>query len=133
MNLYWHALTKSLVPIGLFGLLGIFSRYFMGLGVNRLLPSSFPYGTFFINILGSFLIGVIYVAGIERMHLSPQLRLGITVGFLGGFTTFSSYSLESALLFEREKILYALCYFALSPMIGLLFTFCGILLTRKIF
>ena len=133
MNLFLDSLLKSLLPIGLFGVLGVFCRYFMGLGVNKLFPSAFPYGTFSINILGSFLIGVIFVAGVERAHIHPSLRLGIMIGFLGGFTTFSSYCLEAALLFERGKTFYALCYFLLSPMIGIIFTFLGITFARKLF
>ena len=131
MSLYLPAFLKSLVPIGVFGLCGVFARYFMGLWIGKLIPSSFPFNTFIINILGSFLIGFIFVFGMEKTHLSPALRLGMMVGFIGGFTTFSSYSLEAALLFERGKFTVGLCYFILSPMVGLFFTFCGIALARK--
>jgi CrcB protein len=133
MNIFLDSLLKSLLPIGLFGVLGVFCRYFMGLGITKLFPSAFPYGTFSINVLGSFLIGVIFVAGVEKAHIHAALRLGLMIGFLGGFTTFSSYSLDAALLFERGKTLVALCYFILSPLIGIIFTFLGISLARKIF
>jgi len=124
---------KNLFFIGLFGMAGIFARYFMGLGVTKFLPSAFPYGTFFINLIGSFVIGIIFVASMEHTYLSTAIRLGIMVGFLGGFTTFSSYSLESMLLFEKGKTFYALSYFMLSPMLGIICAFCGIALARKLF
>lgn len=133
MAIILSTFLKSLVPIGFFGLLGVFARYFLSLGINKLLPSAFPFGTFIINILGSFIIGIIFVAGVEKTHISPLIRLGIMVGFLGGFTTFSSYSLESTLLLERGKIMVALCYFILSPALGILFTYCGVILARKLF
>jgi CrcB protein len=128
----WHPFLKSLLSIGLFGLAGVFARYFVGLGLSWLLPSAFPHWTFIINILGSFIIGIVFVLGVEHSHISAAIRLGIMVGFLGGFTTFSSYSLESMLLFEKGKTMYALCYFTLSPLLGILFTFCGMALARKL-
>jgi CrcB protein len=132
MAIVVQTFLKSIMPIALFGMMGVLSRYCISLIVSRILPSAFPYGTFFINILGSFLIGIVYVAGVERFHLSPALRLGIMIGFLGGFTTFSSFSLDAALLLEKGKVLYALFYFTLSPVLSILFTYFGIFVSRKI-
>ena len=107
--------------IALFGLLGVFTRYFIG---------STPEKTFWINVAGSFLIGVIYVVGIERSAIPEELRVGIMVGFLGGFTTFSSYCLDALKLFEEAKFGVAILYFGLSPFLGLTSAFAGVLLTR---
>jgi fluoride exporter len=116
--------------IGLFGLCGVFARYYVGLLASHYFPSSFPLGTFLINIVGAFLIGVVYVLGIEHAVVSPDLRVGVMVGFLGGFTTFSSYCLEAARLFEEAAAWRGGAYIALSPFLGLTATFAGLFLTR---
>jgi CrcB protein len=118
--------------IGVFGLAGVFARFLMGLLVTRLLPSPFPAGTFAINLLGAFLAGVLYVVGVQRALLSPELRTGVLVGFLGGFTTFSAYCLEAFRLVESADYLTAGLYFGLSPLLGLAAVFAGALLARKI-
>ena len=92
--------------------------------------SPFPNGTFLINIVGSFLIGIVYVLGIERAVIPPAWRVGLMVGFLGGFTTFSSYSLESARLLEEMEVWYAVLYFVLSPLLGVGAALAGIYLSR---
>ncbi|KAB8033426.1 fluoride efflux transporter CrcB [Fluviispira multicolorata] len=123
----------SLFYIGFFGILGVFCRYFLGLFMHKIFISPFPYSTFFINIIGSFVIGIIYVLGVEKLQISHELRLGLMVGFLGGFTTFSSYCLEAIKLMEESKYFYALSYLFLSPFVGIILTFLGIFLARKIF
>ncbi len=122
----------KLISISFFGVLGVLARYFMGILVGKTLPYLFPFGTFVINILGAFLIGIIYVLGIERAMMSPELRSGMMIGFLGGFTTFSSYCLETARLIEEAEYLYATLYFVLSPVVGLIALFGGLLLARGI-
>ncbi|MBI2604538.1 MAG: CrcB family protein [Deltaproteobacteria bacterium] len=119
--------------IGIFGLLGVFSRYFMGLAVGRALAPPFPYATFAINIAGAFLIGVVYVLGIERNGIPLDVRIGIMVGFLGGFTTFSSYCLEFARLIEEGEYWYAALYFGFSNVAGVLATFAGLVVARFLF
>jgi fluoride exporter len=119
--------------IGVFGVLGVLARYYLGIGVFRLYPHPFPFGTFLINILGSFLIGLVFVLGIERNIISENLRVAISVGFLGGFTTFSAYSLEAVSLFGEAKYGLAFMYFSLSPVLGCLAAFGGIRLARLIF
>lgn len=121
---------NKILFIGGFGLIGIFSRYFLGQWVSRFVSSPFPYATFFINILGSFLIGLLYVWGTERGGMSNDLRLGLMVGLLGGFTTFSAFSLELTQLLERSEYALAGIYFVLSPTLGLLGAIAGLHVAR---
>lgn len=120
------------VGISFFGLLGVLSRYGVGLLVNRFVEPPFPYGTFGINLVGAFLIGVAYVAGVEKAVLPGDLRVSLMVGFLGGFTTFSSYCLESFQLISESEYVMAAVYFILSPCLGLLCTLAGVFLTRQV-
>lgn len=113
-----------------FGILGVLARYFVGLSVAKNIPTAFPLGTFLINISGSFFIGLVYVLGVEKGLISQDLRLGIMVGFLGGFTTFSSYSLEATRLIEQGELSISLAYLLLSPALGLAAAFGGIALAR---
>lgn len=119
--------------IAAFGLLGVFTRFGVWSLSNKLMPSPFPYGTFLINLLGAFLVGVIYVLGVERMAISPDLRMGLVVGFLGGFTTFSAYCLEAAELFENGNLLVSVLYLSLSPLCGFALALLGMFLTRRWF
>jgi fluoride exporter len=118
--------------IAVFGLIGVFSRYYLGLYITKLLPPPFPYGTFIINSLGSFIIGIIYVLGVEKSLIPADIRVGIMVGFLGGFTTFSSYCLETARLTNESKYFYAMLYLVLSPCVGYLAALIGIFMTRSL-
>ena len=118
------------IYIAFFGLFGIFSRYYLGLLIGQHFVRDFPLGTFFINLTGAFLIGIIYALAVERMILSSDLRIGIMVGFLGGFTTFSAYCIESFGLLERGEYLGALTYFGLSPLLGVVCTYGGVILGR---
>jgi len=117
--------------IALFGLAGVLSRYGLGLAIPRLAPAGFPFATLLINLLGCLLIGMAFVLGQHRLSAGFQdLWLAVTVGFLGGFTTFSSYSLDAFKLFEAGESLKALAYFGLSPLLGLACTYVGIQLAR---
>jgi CrcB protein len=121
----------KLFSIGLFGLLGVFSRYYFGIFISRYLPIAFPFGTLFINLSGAFLIGVVWVLGMEKEMISHNNLVGIIVGFLGGFTTFSSYCLEFARLIEESKFLYGILYVSLSPALGCLAAYFGMYLARR--
>jgi CrcB protein len=116
--------------IGLFGLVGVYARYFVGGWVGARWPNDYPAGTFFINMGGSFLIGVVWVLGKEHTALSDDLLTGLMAGLLGGYTTFSSYILETSHLFEDGRTGRALAYFCLSPILGLACAMAGLHLTR---
>lgn len=118
--------------IAFFGLVGIFSRYGINIFFIKETSGGLPVATFLINLLGSFLIGVVYVLGIERAAISDDLRVALMVGLLGGFTTFSAYSLETTVLIKNNQNLFALSYVLASTVFGVLLTFGGIFLTRQI-
>jgi CrcB protein len=103
--------------------LGGISRHGINVFATRQGWTAFPVGTMTINIVGSFLIGIVAEYFALRSHLPVQARLFLTTGILGGFTTFSAFSLETALLVERGKTGLAACYVAGSVVfsIGALF------------
>ncbi|QQS37889.1 MAG: fluoride efflux transporter CrcB [Ignavibacteriales bacterium] len=83
-------------------------RYWMTSFIHKLFPSTFPYGTLTVNILGSFLLGVIIFYFDDKNLISPSLKLLLTVGFCGGFTTFSTFSIETINLLRDSEISLAL-------------------------
>lgn len=117
----------ELFYIFVFGSLGIGSRY----GIDKFLVGfDFPLSTFLINILGSFLAGLIYTLGTKGL-LNPQLQTGLLVGFCGGFTTFSAYALQSFNLYQSDKSTLSLIYLFASPVLGFFSVFLAVVLTQK--
>ncbi len=105
------------------------------LGVYELtggLSLAFPYGTLFINIVGSFLIGILAEYFVMRGQMSHEWRLFLTTGILGGFTTFSAFSLETGLLYERGAHVAAALYIIGSVGLGLCALFAGLALARYV-
>lgn len=94
-------------------------RYGVGLLGIRLLGNSFPYGTLFINIFGSFLMGAVVELFALKGQLPPSARLLLTTGVIGGFTTFSTFSLETVMLFQRGSTAAAVIYVLASVLLGL--------------
>src|SRR6185312_14077267 len=88
----------SYVAIAVGGTLGCWARFGMTNLVQAIYGRSFPYATLSINVLGSFLMGFLFIETLERLAVSPVLRTGILTGFLGGFTTFSTFEMEALLL-----------------------------------
>ncbi len=85
---------------------GVF-RYWMSGAVQKVLPSSFPYGTLSVNIAGSFILGFVLFFLDSRELISPGIKLFLTIGFCGGFTTFSAFSFETINLLRDSEFLYA--------------------------
>ncbi len=113
------------------GGLGVLSRYAVFELSIKYHSSGFPVGTFMINLIGSFVIGLLW--GIfQAKDIAPGLRIAIFVGFLGGFTTFSSFMLESMKLIKDKKVLVAILYIILSNIMGLVLVFGGYLLSQAI-
>ncbi len=118
------------LSIALFGAMGCLSRYFLSGWVYGILGRSFPYGTFVVNIVGAFIIGLIMEFGIRSTLVPPTLRIGLTIGFLGGLTTFSTFSYETFRLLEEGEFLIASANALLSVLVCLLFTWTGIIVAR---
>ena len=115
----------ELFYIILFGVLGVLCRYYQGIFITKYFSPPFPFATFIINILGCFFIGVV-----SALLIPFPLRMGLMVGFLGGYTTFSSYCLEAVRLVEAREYFYASLYFLLSPILGFFMVLLGIFLVR---
>lgn len=119
-----------LVWIALGGALGAISRYLAGSFISQQLGTGFPYGTLSVNILGSFLIGVLAVWLAQQQWGNPAYKQFLIVGFLGAFTTFSSFSLDSILLLQQERFFAFIGYIGLSVFSCLLATVAGIWVTK---
>ena len=111
-----------LIAIG--AALGANARYLVGVWAGNRLGADFPYGTFMVNTAGSFVLGFLLALGIERLQLSPEARLLLVVGFLGSFTTFSSYTVESLNLWREAGLWPSLLNIAGNNLVGL---FCAVL------
>ncbi len=117
--------------IGLGGFAGAVLRFWISGWANALVHGNYPFGTFFVNILGSFLLGLL--AGIFDNHVfNPHLKLFLTVGLLGAFTTFSTFSNESLALLQSGAIAKALIYIVASVILGVIAAAIGIFAGKSI-
>ena len=114
------------------GGLGCLSRYLISGWVYSLLGRGFPYGTFIVNILGAFILGFLMEFGLRSALLPPTLRIGMTVGFMGGLTTFSTFSYETFRLLEEGNYGSASANVIVSVLVCLLFTWVGIAAARHL-
>jgi fluoride exporter len=117
--------------VGLGGFSGAIARHALGTLIVERLGSTFPWHTLIINLTGSFAIGVILAVLLDRGMPDSAIRLLVVVGFLGGYTTFSSYTFEAIGLIQRGAWTAALAYMLGSNMLGLLATLGGIVLVRS--
>lgn len=123
---------KTAATIALFCAGGGLTRYYLSGWVYNLLGRAFPYGTFAVNIVGAYLIGLIMELGLRSTLISDTVRLGLTVGFLGGLTTFSTFSYETFSLLEDGQFLVAFINILASVAVCLLFTWLGIVTIRAL-
>ncbi len=124
-------MTYIAVAIG--GALGAVSRYWLSTSVQSINSSEFPLGTFTVNALGSFLIGLLFILFSERLPMAETLRPLLIVGFLGAMTTFSTFSLDALLLFQEGNYNTALFYILSSVVVCLFAAYIGILLAKAVF
>ena len=123
-------MISTIAGIALGGAIGASARYGVGIGAVKLFGHGFPWGTLIVNIAGSFLMGLI-IAKLAHMDQSSQgLRAFLTIGLLGGFTTFSAFSLDVVTLYERGALLAAGGYALASVTLSVIALFAGLLLMR---
>lgn len=123
---------KVLLAIMVGGAVGSVLRYGLAKTIQKILESDFPYGTLTVNVLGSLAIGFLSVMLLERWSSNIELRAFIMVGLLGGFTTFSAFSLETMTLFESGAPLKALLNVISSVVLCCTATWLGILTGRSL-
>ena len=112
------------------GALGALSRYWLTVSIERFNGTGFPLGTFMVNLLGSFLIGLLYILFAEKLSVADQWRPVIISGFLGAMTTFSTFSLDALLLFQQGHYNTALFYVLSSVMICIFAAYVGMQIAR---
>lgn len=117
-----------LIAIG--AALGANARYLVSVSAGNRFGADFPYGTFIVNVTGSFILGFLLTLGTGRLQLSPEARLLLAVGFLGSFTTFSSYTVESLNLLRDAGLWPGLLNIVGNNVVGLLCALLGAMLAR---
>src|SRR5882672_7223407 len=122
----------TIFAVGVGGGLGALARHYIA-GWVQPAGASFDWGIFAVNISGGLLMGMIVEASALRLNLSPDLRAFLTVGILGGYTTFSTFSLDSALLLQRGEYLQAAAYMIGSVVLSILALFVGLWLVRNLY
>jgi fluoride exporter len=115
-----------------FGALGTLARYGLQGLVQERTGSGFPYGTLVVNLIGCLLLGGIAEYALTHLSVPPEWRIGITTGFLGAFTTFSTFTWETARLIQEGEWQRASMYLAMSLIGGLLAVFCGMKIADRI-
>ena len=122
----------QVLAIGIGGAIGSLLRFWMSTWVHSFAGRGFPYGTLTVNVLGCLVMGVLFVLFTERFSDNAVLRAGMLIGVLGGFTTFSSFSIETFNLIEQGAHLEALANMALSLALCVGATWIGVILGRQI-
>jgi fluoride exporter len=121
---------QKIILIGLAGLIGTLCRYWLSGLVARQYGETFPWGTLVVNIMGCFVAGSLYYLMEERFLVGPTLRAVILIGLLGGFTTFSSYGLQTFTLLRDGEFALAALNVTLSNLLGLLMLWAGYSLAK---
>ena len=123
---------KTLAFIAFGGAFGAVLRYGASLGVYAVFGRGFPWGTLFVNVVGSLLMGVLSILMLERYNIGPEWRAAVLVGVLGSFTTFSTFSIETLNLLEQGDLIRAASNILVSIAICLTAVWFGVVLGRQI-
>jgi len=123
---------KQMLAVAIGGACGAMMRFWLAAAVQRAAGGAFPWGTLTVNVLGSFLLGFLFVWLIERSTVGELVRLAITVGFLGAFTTFSTFSVETVRLMQEGALVWALGNIALQVLLCVGVAWLGIQLARSL-
>ena len=122
----------KIIAIFIGGGIGALSRFAVFAFSERIYVGSFPIGTFIVNIIGSFLLGLLWQVFASKLNLQPEMKAMILVGFLGAFTTFSTYSLDTINLLQNSKYLLSISNFILMNGIAMVAVYLGIVLGHRI-
>jgi fluoride exporter len=123
-------MIKTLLLIGTGGFLGSILRFLTSRYMQTIFPSAFPFGTFFVNLTGCFIIGLIYGLSERSSLVTSECKMFLAVGFCGGFTTFSAFATENLALLRDGDFFHFTIYTGLSIFLGLTATFAGVLITK---
>jgi len=123
-------MIKNLLLVAFGGGVGSIARYLCQKWLGESYPHPFPWGTFVVNLVGCFLIGIIYAASEKTTFVGPQVRLLLITGFCGGFTTFSTFAFENMNLLRSGDILYFSIYIVASVALGIAGVFGGIVIMK---
>jgi len=125
-------MLKTLMFIAAGGALGAVMRFLSQATVYELIGKTFPYGTLFVNVTGSFLMGLLSIFLVEKFNLSAEWHLAILVGVLGSFTTFSTFSLETLVLFEQGDMYKAMTNILLSVVLCVAAVWAGAFFAKQL-
>ena len=123
--------VRAVIAVALAGAVGALARWGLGAWFGQRFPA-FPWGTLFINVSGSFLLGLLFVLLTDRLGASPTTRLALTTGLMGAYTTFSTFSLETFRLLEDGSTTLALANVAGNLLLGLIAVALGVALGRAV-
>lgn len=126
-----QAIMEKILAVAFGGAIGSTARYAVALTAARFAALNFPLGTFSVNILGSFLIGFCW-SFFDKMHVSNEFRLFLFTGFLGGFTTFSTFTRETVQFIKADEPMHAMSYLFISNVVGVAAVFLGFYLSNRI-
>ncbi len=121
-----------LLSVALGGAIGSLLRYFVASAIQTPATAGFPWGIFLVNISGGFIMGVVVEMAALKMQFSPEIRAFLTVGILGGYTTFSTFSLDSVLLLQRGAYASAALYIVGSAVLSIAALFAGLFVVRAL-
>jgi CrcB protein len=120
------------IAIAIGGAVGALLRFWVSSGIHTVVNRDFPYGTLVVNVVGSLLMGLLYVLFLERMTVHPEVRAAILIGLLGAFTTFSTFSMETLNLLEQADYLKAGINVLVSVVACMMAVWIGVVIGREI-
>ena len=124
---------RNAIAVSLGAIAGALTRYYLSLWFVQKFGASFPYGTFFINITGCLIMGFFATLALEKIPtMAPEIRLLVAVGFLGSYTTFSTYGLDTINLLRTGNLLRAGFYWAGSAILGVIGVQLGVIIARTL-
>ncbi len=130
LDAFGQSVIRKPIAISLGAIAGALTRYYLTLWFANRLGINFPYGTFFINLTGCFMMGFFVTFAEQVALITPEFRLMIAVGFLGSYTTFSTYELDTRNLIQDDNFMIAIFYWCSSAILGIISLQMGIILAR---